>query len=104
MAQKAIYNVVPTDSRLYKRSEKLACPPGIPASAVVFHYVYLQKARSVSMGFAVKSGKPDSQKNRYPPKRDKYSSWERKNSNRTGRIKGLIGTIFGNRCSDLKNK
>jgi len=94
MAQKAIYNAEPRDSRPYKRSEKLACPPGIPASAVVFHYVYLQKARPVSMGFAVKSGKPDSQKNRYPPKRDKYSSWERKNSDRTGRIKGLIGTIL----------
>ena len=94
MAQKAIYNVVPTDSRLYKRSEKLACPPGIPASAVVFHYVYLQKARQVSMGFAVKNGKPDSRGDKYPSKRDNCSSWRRIQSDRTGRIKGLISTIL----------
>ena len=54
MARKAIYNVEPKDSRLCKKSEKLVCPPGIPASAVVFHYVYLQRTRPVSMGLRLK--------------------------------------------------
>ena len=54
MARKAIYNVELVDNRTYKGPEKLACPPGIPASAVVFHYVYLQRAQPVSMGLRLK--------------------------------------------------